>query len=92
VPRPDPRRVKYAPALTISAPAVIDILDLSCPISLEVLVDPVTASDGHTYERGCIAAWLRIHETSPMTGEPMAHKSLMRNYDVLRLLALSRTM
>ena len=29
-----------------------------CPISHEPMVDPVIASDGVTYERACIEAWL----------------------------------
>ena len=47
-----------------------------CPISGELMVDPVTCADGHTYERSQIATWLRSHDTSPKTNEPLAHASL----------------
>ncbi|CAK9043648.1 unnamed protein product [Durusdinium trenchii] len=39
-----------------------------CPISQEVMVDPVTTSDGHTYDRKPIEEWLRNNDTSPNTG------------------------
>ena len=42
-----------------------------CPISREVMDDPVLASDGHVYERAQIEAWLQAHETSPMTNMAM---------------------
>ena len=42
-----------------------------CPISLEVMSDPVVAPDGHTYERSNIKEWLSSHTNSPMTGSAM---------------------
>ena len=42
--------------------------DLRCPITLEVMRDPVMAADGHSYEREAILRWLRGHRTSPLTG------------------------
>ena len=41
--------------------------DFLCPITTEVLQDPVIAMDGFTYEREAIAAWFRRHDTSPIT-------------------------
>ncbi|MDR3582116.1 MAG: U-box domain-containing protein, partial [Candidatus Pacebacteria bacterium] len=38
-----------------------------CPISCELVKDPVVAEDGHTYERQDIESWLRSHNVSPMT-------------------------
>lgn len=38
-----------------------------CPITTEVMDDPVVAMDGHTYEREAIETWFRRHDTSPMT-------------------------
>ena len=37
-----------------------------CPITTEVMDDPVFAMDGHTYEREAIETWFRRHDTSPM--------------------------
>jgi E3 ubiquitin-protein ligase RGLG len=36
------------------------------------MVDPVIASDGFTYERAAIEAWLARRATSPMTNLPMS--------------------
>eukprot|EP00873_Tetraselmis_striata_P019387 jgi/Tetstr1/439651/TSEL_028072.t1 len=43
-----------------------------CPITQEVMRDPVFASDGYTYERAAIAKWLRKRRTSPMTNLPIS--------------------
>ena len=37
-----------------------------CPITHELMVDPVLAEDEHTYERSAIEMWLGTHCTSPM--------------------------
>ena len=39
-----------------------------CPITCEIMEDPVVAADGHTYERTAIAEWLEHHDLSPLTG------------------------
>ena len=33
--------------------------------------DPVVATDGHSYERRRLAAWLARRRTSPLTGAPI---------------------
>ena len=38
-----------------------------CPITQEIMEDPVLASDGHTYEREAIETWHQINNTSPIT-------------------------
>ena len=41
---------------------------LTCPITLDIFVDPVLASDGYTYERVAITDWIdQYYQTSPMT-------------------------
>jgi len=40
---------------------------LTCPISHEVMQDPVLAEDGHTYERREIENWLQRSNRSPIT-------------------------
>jgi hypothetical protein len=32
--------------------------ELSCPISIQLMTDPVVADDGHTYQRDAIEAWI----------------------------------
>ena len=54
--------------------------DFKCPISLELMTDPVTLlGDGMTYERAYIESWLVAHDTSPLTNQPLAHKLLVPN-------------
>jgi hypothetical protein len=44
------------------------------PGCLQVLmVDPVIAADGHTYERAALQEWLQHHSTSPVTGATLEH-------------------
>jgi uncharacterized protein YfcZ (UPF0381/DUF406 family)/DNA-binding phage protein len=50
-----------------------------CPITLEIMEDPVVAADGFSYERRAITAWLSTHNNSPKTGEQLAHRALMAN-------------
>jgi len=37
-----------------------------CPITQTLMVNPVQASDGWTYERSAIATWCEAHNTSPL--------------------------
>jgi hypothetical protein len=32
--------------------------ELSCPISFQLMTDPVMAEDGHTYQRDAIEQWI----------------------------------
>jgi len=43
-----------------------------CPISHELMRDPVIASDGYTYEHREILKWLSKNRTSPMTRQPIS--------------------
>ena len=47
-----------------------------CPLTLQLMVDPVVTCDGNTYERRAIALWLSQHDTAPLTGEPLRSKEL----------------
>ena len=53
--------------------------ELECPISHELMLDPVLTCDGETYERSAIEEWLAQHSTSPLTGQPLAETSLVPN-------------
>ena len=50
--------------------------EIECSITQDVIVDPVFAADGHTYERRAIEAWLAKDDASPLTGEVLQHKML----------------
>jgi Leucine-rich repeat (LRR) protein len=45
--------------------------DLTCPITLHIMQDPVKCSDGKTYERAAIEAWFCQNGTSPGTRAPL---------------------
>lgn len=60
--------------------------DFLCPISLELMKDPVIVATGQTYERESIEKWLQAgHDTCPKTRQRLSNKSLTPNY-VLRSL------
>eukprot|EP01049_Picozoa_sp_SAG25_P009007 SAG25_NODE_857_length_5044_cov_2.869970_3_plen_674_part_00 len=50
-----------------------------CPISQEIMADPVVAADGHSYERVAIETWFRSKQTSPMTNDAMPSTILTPN-------------
>jgi hypothetical protein len=50
-----------------------------CPITLQIMRDPVLLSDGLSYERVVIENWLANNRTSPMTNEFLVHKTVTPN-------------
>jgi len=56
--------------------------DFLCPITNEVMKDPVVASDGHTYEKTAIEEWFRKSNTSPMTGVALEMKTVFPNFNL----------
>lgn len=59
-----------------------------CPISFEVMSDPVSTDDGHSYERKNIVQWFRMgHRTSPLTNEPIRDATLRRNHALRSAIA-----
>lgn len=53
--------------------------DLECPITNVLLTDPLSGTDGHTYQRSFIESWLKEHQVSPITGEKMTLEELRPN-------------
>ena len=63
---------------------------LVCPISLELMVDPVIlAETGQTYDRATIESWLHMHSTDPITNVELRSKKLVPNI-AIRKMVLSR--
>ena len=50
------------------------VADFLCPLTSNVMVDPVKAEDGHSYERKEIEKWLKENTVSPQTRKPMGKK------------------
>ncbi|XP_039135404.1 E3 ubiquitin-protein ligase PUB23-like [Dioscorea cayenensis subsp. rotundata] len=59
-----------------------------CPISLQIMEDPVTISSGISYERRSIDKWLSTynHNTCPVTKQLLFDRSLIPNTTLLRLI------
>lgn len=58
-----------------------------CPITLEIMTDPVIVATGQTYERESIQKWLNSnHRTCPKTGQGLAHMSLAPNFALRNLI------
>lgn len=53
--------------------------DFLCPITCEIMQDPVVLSDGFTYEREAISRWLSQNNKSPMTGRFLTSRELRPN-------------
>ena len=50
-----------------------------CPITQEIMFEPVLATDGYTYEKEAILQSLKKNMISPITGEKMVSKSIFPN-------------
>lgn len=59
---------------------------LFCPITQEIMIHPVLAADGHTYELVAIQQWLENNDRSPMTNVKLPNKDLVPNHAVKSLI------
>jgi hypothetical protein len=50
-----------------------------CPITGEIMKEPVTTPDGNTYEKEAILQWLHNHNTEPQTRNPLYVNQLIPN-------------
>lgn len=61
--------------------------EFRCPISLDLMRDPVIIASGHTYNRNSIAQWINSgHQTCPKTGKRLIHMALIPNYALKSLI------
>ena len=51
-----------------------------CPITCDLMMDPVIACDGYSYERSAIEKWLSKSRKSPMTGLGLKSIDLISNH------------
>ncbi|XP_009415649.2 U-box domain-containing protein 12 [Musa acuminata AAA Group] len=62
--------------------------DFRCPLSLELMKDPVIVSTGQTYERSYIQKWLDSgHKTCPKTQQYLSHTAVTPNFVLKSLIA-----
>ncbi|KAK8568180.1 hypothetical protein V6N13_106113 [Hibiscus sabdariffa] len=58
-----------------------------CPISLELMRDPVTVSTGQTYDRSSIESWVATGNTTcPVTRVPLTDFTFIPNHTLRRLI------
>ena len=65
--------------------------EFRCPITQEIMADPVLAMDGNTYERSAITEWLKKNPTSPITRQPMRLEDLKTNRALLQSIERFKT-
>ncbi|XP_057972852.1 U-box domain-containing protein 16 [Malania oleifera] len=81
-PRADSRRRKQVADTNIP-------VDFRCPITLDLMRDPVVVATGQTFDRPSISSWINAgHKTCPKTGQTMAHTDLIPNRALKNLIAL----
>ena len=51
-----------------------------CPITHDIMKDPVMLLDGHSYERAAIMDWLEKKDRSPMTNQVLQSRIVLDNY------------
>ncbi|CAG7868528.1 unnamed protein product [Brassica rapa] len=65
----------------------IKVEDLLCPISLEIMTDPVVIETGHTYDRSSITKWFGSGNiTCPKTGKILTSTELVDNVSVSHVI------
>lgn len=76
--------------------------ELECPITHQLMGDPVVAEDGHTYERAAIEHWISTQEReggddgaapsvrSPITNAELLHRGLTPNHALRKLIDAHR--
>ena len=57
-----------------------------CPITQNLMKDPVIDPEGHSYERRAILKWLRRSHTSPITREYLVAEMLVPNRALKEIL------
>ncbi|KAI0501863.1 hypothetical protein KFK09_016808 [Dendrobium nobile] len=62
--------------------------DFRCPISLELMRDPVVVASGQTYDRDSITRWIGAgHATCPKSGQLLSHTNLVPNRALKNLIS-----
>ncbi|KAK1378540.1 RING-type E3 ubiquitin transferase [Heracleum sosnowskyi] len=62
-------------------------IDFTCPITLDLMMDPVIISTGQTYDRSSIERWMEDGNfTCPKTGQVLIHTQLVPNRALRNLI------
>ncbi|CAN7091239.1 unnamed protein product [Brassica rapa subsp. narinosa] len=78
--------VLYEPVINKSTSLILPH-EFLCPITLEIMQDPVIIATGQTYEKEGIQKWFDAgHKTCPKTGQTLDHLSLAPNYALKNII------
>ncbi|XP_012086997.2 U-box domain-containing protein 1 [Jatropha curcas] len=83
------RNVDFSSSSSSSSHAILPNIpdEFRCPISLDLMKDPVIVASGHTYDRNSIAQWINAgHHTCPNSGQRLIHMALVPNYALKSLV------
>ncbi|KAH0460089.1 hypothetical protein IEQ34_010752 [Dendrobium chrysotoxum] len=85
------RTAKQKPTKSTSQLTIITELIIpdhfQCPISLDLMKDPVTATTGITYDRESIEKWLEMDKsTCPVTNKELTVEDLIPNHSIRRMI------
>jgi hypothetical protein len=61
-----------------------------CPITFNIIHEPVIDPDGNTFEKVAVVNWIRLHGTSPVTRNSLTDEQLYPNHTVRRLLDIEK--
>jgi len=50
-----------------------------CPLTMDIMAEPLLSREGHNYEREAILNWVGENGTSPLTREPLRPSQLVLN-------------
>lgn len=62
-----------------------------CPITYEVMREPVIDREGNTYEKSAILEWLKNSRTSPVTRSYLCEEHLVPNRALLNISTITST-
>ncbi|GMH28701.1 hypothetical protein Nepgr_030544 [Nepenthes gracilis] len=88
-----PLRAEFSPpsdeGFRETAPELATPADFRCPITLDLMTDPVVVATGQTYDRSSIVLWLESgHNTCPKSGQTLAHTNLIPNRALKNLIGM----
>lgn len=67
-------------------PIIIFEEDVTCPITLTIMSEPVIMLDGKVYEKDAIKKWLQDHSSSPLTRKNMSNAPIIVSISYQKLI------
>ncbi|KAF4388531.1 hypothetical protein CsatB_007979 [Cannabis sativa] len=75
------------PKMLAKCPSLMIPHEFLCPITLEIMTDPVIVASGQSYERESIQKWFDSnHRTCPKTRQTLPHLTLASNYALKNII------